>query len=97
MSDYEIIEEALQPIKEVKVYHDWHDDGLKILDFILRNKPENQAAIAKLYADCPHKHSIDVRNGQRTPVTAHTVAAWAGNEAKNHTGIVARMKFKKLI
>lgn len=96
MSDYDLIDKAAQPSEEKKVYRDWHDDGLRILDLILTNKPEHQRVIAKLYTDCPHKHSFDVRNGQRIPVTAHTVAAWAANP-DNKTGYVARLRFKGLI
>ena len=88
--------EDIKPVEERKVYNDWHDDGLRILDLLLSKNPEHQSAIEKLYSDCPWKHSIDMKTGKRIPVTAHTVAAWAGNP-KNNTGYVARLKFKKLI
>ncbi len=84
---------AVAPTPERKVYHDWADDALKILDLLMSKHPEDQRAIAKLYRDCPYKESIDMANGQRIPATAHTVAAWAGRQAE----IVTRLKARGLI
>lgn len=96
MSRYDVIDEALKPASKPKVYNDWQDDGLKIVDLLRSTRPEHQSAITKLYNDCPHKHSICLKTGQRIPVTAHTVAAWASNP-QNNTGYVARLRRKGLL
>lgn len=90
-----LIDEALKPLPaaERKVYHDWYDDGLKILDLLLSDKPEHQAAIAQLNKDCPYDYSIDIRTGKQIPTTAHTVAAWAGKRPE----IVHQLRTRNLL
>lgn len=87
---------AVAPPKERKEYGTWHDDAFRIIDLLKSTAPEHQGAIAKLYRDCPHKHSVCVKTGQHVPVSAHTVAAWAANP-ENKTGYVARLRYRKLI
>jgi hypothetical protein len=86
----EAAEAAPQP---EKVYHDWHDDALKIVALLESKAPEHQKAIAKLYADCPHKYSCCTTTGKKIAVRAHTVAAWAGKQP----GIVERLKARKFL
>jgi hypothetical protein len=86
--------EAAEPsAKPEKVYHDWHDDAIKIVALLESKAPEHQKAIAKLYADCPHKYSCCTTTGKKIAVRAHTVAAWAGKQPE----ILQRLKARSLI
>ncbi len=88
----DIVDEALKPA-ERKVYHDKHDDGLRILDLLLSNRPEHLPIIAQLNKECPYDYSVDTRTGKHIPTTAHTIAAWA----MNTPAVVHRMKMRNLI
>ncbi len=90
---YDLVDEAAKPKKRAEPYYDWQDDGLLIVRLLESKDPKHTAAIAKLYEDCPHKYSIDIRTGERTAVRPHTVAAWAGKIP----AIVQRLKARKLI
>lgn len=77
MSEYTKKGSAPAP-SNTKPQRDEHADGLLIRDMINRNLPEHHAAIAKLYANCPHKVGFNHRNGKHEgPVTSSNVAAWA--------------------